>query len=418
MSILQGTIPSDWTGDYCRYAVCWPNSPQWEAVLRGVLVLPSRGRFWDEHTGNIIEAQDIIRQTYEQNLHLKGIIMACDDPGLAEIATALQLIAAAMAAQGKSCCDGGGSAGAPANEPPFDPFEEVDPGIEPPPDGFDSWEQFYEQKCAIAWDIIHKLESDLGTLAVIEWGSAGAEAITASLLIILVTPLPAAAVIALVFFLLTVAAVVIVATALTIILDNEEDLVCELYNGISSESSRSNFMSKFNDLVASGVSDPVEQYAVSALTSYMVSSTVTNRLYIRHPTIMYPPEDCQGCFPGCADCIRRYDKDQNPMQYYEVPRDWAELDDQGGQGLFTVYFGVTGPDFYKMQFRNLVGQTHWATPDFICQQDAGNIFYEGDDFALFAAACEDHCLSTGTTVQWFIRSSTQFTVEAKIEFCF
>jgi len=101
MSILQGTIPSDWEGEYCRYAVCWPKSPQWEAVLRGVLVLPSRGRFWDEHTGNIIEAQNVIRETYDNNLHLQEVIVACNDTSLNQIASALRLIAA------NQCCEGG-----------------------------------------------------------------------------------------------------------------------------------------------------------------------------------------------------------------------------------------------------------------------------------------------------------------------
>jgi len=89
----QAVIPDDWTGEYCRYSVCWPKSSQWEAVLRGVLVMPARGRFWDENTGSITQAQEVIRETFDNNLHLQEVIMACGDSQLSEIASALRLLA-------------------------------------------------------------------------------------------------------------------------------------------------------------------------------------------------------------------------------------------------------------------------------------------------------------------------------------
>src|SRR3990172_4848189 len=418
MSILQGTIPSDWTGDYCRYAVCWPNSPQWLAILRGVLVLPSRGRFWDENTGSIISACDVIRQTYDQNLHLKGVIMACDDPGLADIAIALTRIANAMTANGSNCCDGGGSSGAPANEPPFNEFPNGDPGSDPPPDGFDTWEQFYLQKCAVAWDILEKLQLDLGNMSLIAWGTMGSEAITAEVLILLVTPVPPAAIVAAVLLLLTVGAIVILATALSIITDNIEELTCELYNGTNSATSRTMFLSKFNDLVDAGVADPVSAFAIKAVIAYLIGATVTNRLYVKDSTRNYPDRDCQGCVDVCTTCLRRYDKDLNPMGYYNVPAGWVQIDDQGGQGLFTANFTIVGPDYYKILWRTLVGHTHYDTPDFTLQVDDQDIIYSGDDFDAFALACEQNCMSAVANMQWKIRSSTQFTVEIKTEFCF
>lgn len=418
MSILQGTIPDDWQGDYCCYAVEWPDSPQWLAILRGVLVLPSRGRFWDENTGSVISACDVIRQTYDNNLHLEGVIMACNDPGLAQIAIALNEIAASMRANGSSCCDGGGAGGAPANEPPFDPTEEVDPGTDPPPDGFDSWEEFYANKCSVAFAIISKLEGDLGTLAVIQWGSAGAEAITASLLILLVTPIPAAAVIALVFFLLTVSAVVISTTALSIVVDNEEALICALYSGTSSQSSRDLFLAEFDGLATAAIADPVERFAVETLIRYMIGAAATNQLYAAQTTLILAEQDCQFCHDTCTNCIRRLNKDFGLMDFYITPLDWTEIDDQGGQGLFSAHFYATGPDYYKMRFRTLVGHSHFATPDFSLTNDQSVVIYEGDDFEAFQAACEATCITTSTSVNWFIRSATEFTVEIKSEFCF
>src|SRR3989304_9661396 len=112
----QGTIPSDWEGEYCRYAVCWPNSPQWLAVLRGVLALPASGRFWDGHTGTITEAQQVIVETYDTNLHLGEVIMACNDSFLGNIATALEHIAQGMAAQAQAITvTSGGGCGPPGS---------------------------------------------------------------------------------------------------------------------------------------------------------------------------------------------------------------------------------------------------------------------------------------------------------------
>lgn len=419
MGILQGTIPDDWTGDYCRYAVCWPKSPQWEAILRGCLNLPSRGRFWDEDTGNIIGAQNVLRPTFDQNLHLRGVIMACDDGGLVDLSAALAAIAASMRSNDGCCGEGDGSGGAPPNAPPFTPPVDSDPETDPPPDGFATWEEFWAAKCSIAFDIVEKLERDLGTLAIVEWGSAGAEAITASLLIILITPIPAAAIIALVFFLLTVTAVVVVASALSIVVENEEDFICALYRGVSSESSRNDFLVLFNSLADTAIADPIERFAAEQVISYMLSSVSTNRLYSLDGTITYPEKDCQACAEPCVDCIRRYDKDLNPMDYYACPRGWTEEDDQGGQGLFTVNFYASGPDHYKLRFRNLIGQTHESTPDFILERADDDVIYSGDDFDAFVQACEDNCiLGGGPNVNWRIRSASQFTVEVKIEFCF
>jgi hypothetical protein len=344
--------------------------------------------------------------------------MACNDPGLAQIAIALNEIAASMRANGSSCCDGGGAGGAPANEPPFDPTEEVDPGTDPPPDGFDSWEEFYANKCSVAFAIISKLEGDLGTLAVIQWGSAGAEAITASLLILLVTPIPAAAVIALVFFLLTVSAVVISTTALSIVVDNEEALICALYSGTSSQSSRDLFLAEFDGLATAAIADPVERFAVETLIRYMIGAAATNQLYAAQTTLILAEQDCQFCHDTCTNCIRRLNKDFGLMDFYITPLDWTEIDDQGGQGLFSAHFYATGPDYYKMRFRTLVGHSHFATPDFSLTNDQSVVIYEGDDFEAFQAACEATCITTSTSVNWFIRSATEFTVEIKSEFCF
>lgn len=293
----QGNIPDDWEGDYCRYAICWPKSPKWEGVLRGVLVLPAKGRFWDAHTGNIIEAQNVIRETFDYNLNLRGVIMACEEPGLLNIAVALTKMANALAS-GSNCCDNHGSGGAPENSVPFSETVQGNPGIDEPPEGFETWEEFEIYKCAIAWNIVETLQTDVGRLAITNLANISLTGLAAVLAIAFVTPIPFANIVAIAGLLLTIAAEIVIATTLSIINDNEEELVCELYNGLSSANSRSLYLARFADFVASAVLEPVEAFAINSLMAYMLDAASTNRLYEKDLTRVWNERDCTDCTSG------------------------------------------------------------------------------------------------------------------------
>jgi len=417
MDITQGTIPSDWTGEYCCYAVLWPSSPQWLAVLRGVLALPGKGRFWDEHTGNIIEAQSVIKQTYDNNLHLEEVIMACNDPNLAGIATALTKIALALDKQGQNCCDNKGSAGAGEQPPPFVETPETDPNVDPPPNGFETWEEFFSQKCAIAFNIIENLERDLTSMSSIAWGSLALEAITAALLTLLVTPIPLAALIALITLLASVSAVVILSTALSIINDNEEDLICELYNGTDSQSSRSMFLSKFNDFVDIGVADPVENFLVKTVIDYMVSSQVTNRLYEKDLSRIWTAQDCSSCGSGGFD-LDRLDSNYAVIATLFSPSEGFFTMQSHSEGAFhSIYIQVNNGS-HQVEFQNLTGHTPSGVGlDFDIGQNAPQDIFAGEEFAAFQTACIGQTITTSVNApfrQWGLISATFFTVEAKI----
>lgn len=61
-------IPDDWDGeDWCCFVVEWPNSQGWRAILRGALLLPTKGRFWDEDTGIVTDAQEVGREIEDRN---------------------------------------------------------------------------------------------------------------------------------------------------------------------------------------------------------------------------------------------------------------------------------------------------------------------------------------------------------------
>ena len=61
-------IPNDWDGETWE-SVCvqWPKSVYWHAILRGLISMPGAGRFWDERSGIITEAQKVGQQIWELN---------------------------------------------------------------------------------------------------------------------------------------------------------------------------------------------------------------------------------------------------------------------------------------------------------------------------------------------------------------
>jgi len=67
------TIPDDWsieTGQWNCIQIQWPNSPSWTAILLGILSAAQRGRFWDEKTGIVTDAQAIGREIFARNADL------------------------------------------------------------------------------------------------------------------------------------------------------------------------------------------------------------------------------------------------------------------------------------------------------------------------------------------------------------
>jgi len=68
-------IPDDWTSGYVELCIKWPDSPDWRAILRGLLTSPNNVEFWDKFTGTPTDAQATIIETFDQNLHLEECIM-------------------------------------------------------------------------------------------------------------------------------------------------------------------------------------------------------------------------------------------------------------------------------------------------------------------------------------------------------
>lgn len=336
---MEPPIPKDWDGvSFCRYAVCWPDSDEWKAILYGLLEMPNYGRFWDFKTGNFLLLRNQFREAYDYNFNLKEVIMACGDNGLTEVATALEHIAIALNAQATAtatasvqCCDQKGSGGGGTTAPPYNPTTPGDPETDPPPDGFETWEEFLSDKCAIAWDIVETLQADLGQIALTNLTNIGTTALATILAVALATPIPFDDVIALAAFLLSIAAEVVVATALDILNDHLEELACELYNGTNAQSSRSNFLSAYGGFVDSASVDPVEGFACKTLVGYLIGSSATNRMYIKDTTQTWPPRDCTGCeeIVNCWDWLE--DLEGWEQYAYDVDTGTVEWSDAAEQ---------------------------------------------------------------------------------------
>jgi len=65
-------IPDDWGGQSWRcVSIEWPDSPQYMAILMGFLSQLTRGRYWDEQSGTITDAQAVGWRIWDRNVPLR-----------------------------------------------------------------------------------------------------------------------------------------------------------------------------------------------------------------------------------------------------------------------------------------------------------------------------------------------------------
>lgn len=379
----QGTIPDDWLGEYCRYAVCWPNSEQWLAVLRGVLTLPARGRFWDEHTGNILEAQSVIRETFDTNLHLQGVIMACNDT---EMVASFNAIASAIryAADrdfAKACCElgGVGSGGIVGIVTP--PVSGVDVpiyGTQPPaelppgetfPEGFESLEEWDTHKCSVANVIMDGVIATLQGLATLNLLNVNVLGVLVIAAVSGFLVFPPSAIPVMVATLIALAASqALLIAAKNYLIDNREEWVCMLY-GATSVSQLIGILSDTMDTLIAfiGTSGPIGA-AVKLVLMLLFNGDALNQLFDVNADYQYPDADCS----SCDDCpqIREYITTTTFNDPVDLPLSIDSFfDTPSGEWViqFSLTFGKT------IAVEDLIGWT-----DFPAENDFR--FWVSDDF--------------------------------------
>jgi hypothetical protein len=301
MSILQGTIPDDWNGEYCRYAVCWPKSPQWEAILRGVLVLPSRGRFWDEHTGSIIEAQNVIREAYDNNLHLQEVILACNDTSLNQIAVALRLLAASQCCGDAPPANGGIQGTVTPTSGITIPIYGSAPPAELPtgevPADFDgTLEEYLDARCQKAHAIVSGWVATLDNLSFINFASS-----TGLMSVIIAS---VAGWILLPEFLIPI----LIASAIVLVLVREllrdlaaaiegwrSQLVCWMVTFESAEAILSRIADTLDLIIAGLTTSNIYALALKTIALILMNSDTLNQLFELTQGAGDPTLDCSGC---------------------------------------------------------------------------------------------------------------------------
>ena len=323
---MEMPIPSDWDGEKtCRWSVCWPDSVEWFGILGGLLLLPTRGRFWDANTGSIIGVQSQFWPIYEKNFNLSEVIMSCDD---SNIASALEAIADALAsnsggasATASANCGGGGGlvqnqsfsfSGSDVNVqsyitlPGGGQFPVMGTTPVPPlpssgyPSGYSSQGDYDTDKCAKATKLANDWIASVRNFGATSWvgGVIGAVAIIACLVGAITVP---PATIPLLLFALTANQL---ATALLIELANEMDgakdeIICIFYEGETVDAIISLQADLLDGLIALIPGGGAAGEFLLQVALWLCNSDSLQFLFTAAAKGQYSTADCSGC--GCED---------------------------------------------------------------------------------------------------------------------
>ncbi len=179
MSWEIGTpIPGDWNEEADGYAVglfLFPNSPLWGLVVRTVLRVLSRGRFWRRDSGTIKDAQDAGRIAYMSFTYVSFQSLLDAVAGVQVAIENLKLATSVSVA----CCDQL-DAPDPPDPPPAPLPVPDDPGVDLPPAYPD--DASYDTEICRSANALHWLVSRyLGVVATLD-GIAAAVAVIVALL--------------------------------------------------------------------------------------------------------------------------------------------------------------------------------------------------------------------------------------------
>jgi hypothetical protein len=302
-------IPDDWLGEYCRFAVCWPNSPKWLGVLRGVLSIPQEGRFWEEASGTITEAQDIIEETFDYNFRNEEVIMACGDES---IANALLAIATAM----QGSVSGGNQSGCEVrcystsdfqvqtivdlgdgdNFPIYGKEPIVDYPHASVPEGYDDIDQYLADKCAKSNKLVTDFITTIRNFGEIEWGLNAVTAVAILACLAGVITVPEVVLPTLMWILLSGLSISTACTGLANYLDaNYQDVVCAIYEAEGVDAVISAVSALLTIAIATLSLEGSVAIALKQLAMLLLSSDNLNWLFTSKAKELYPSADCSDC---------------------------------------------------------------------------------------------------------------------------
>lgn len=297
---MQLPIPDDWDGvSTCTWAVCWPDSVKWKAILYGLIESINQGRLWDFETGNFLYLRSLIEPIIEHNFNLRRSIVSCSETEFNDLITVLNSISINVKGGG-SCC-GAGSRGAGEKPAPPSTYDETTAGGEPPP-GFADIEEYDSHKCYAAWAIVNELGRDLQGLSALSYGGATIPNLYLAILAVVLTPIPYDDIIGLAALLIyTTVAYSFLSLTSAILYDNRFDLVCALYQATGELAAETALKGGISDLLDTETTWTAsqKQFVLDAI-DYFVGTDSINRLF--EPVYVVTGEDdCQNCEEGPCD---------------------------------------------------------------------------------------------------------------------
>lgn len=261
--------------------------------------------------------------------------MSCDiTAGLSGIENAIRQLQLTQAAGAGPCGIGAGGSGQYAQ--PETGF--VDNGVDNYPDDFESRSDYDSFKCSVAYLIWQTAKQDLMFIQNLDVTGLTAAALVATL----ISPIPFDEVAALALVVAQLAIEAALDTVLENIIgyweDNEEDIICLMYNGANE----------------SAVLEGLEDFASDFLTSveqsflgFIVTSDAMRWLFSK-PALLLPDYDCSGCGAVCypdfmilgsvvSELV--YTSDQNPANGWQYIHGKWNFD--GSQYCGTAYDQVS-----------------------------------------------------------------------------
>jgi len=334
-------IPNDWDGvSWCCSVVEWPDSPLYRAIFVGLLTTPTRGRFWDERTGSILDVQAIGEEIENRNFS-EECQMGCMEDLVNAVNTLALSLTSSIANSGNCGCAGTGGAGIFEN--PASSF--IDDGSNLP-DGYGDRVEYLSAKCKLANYILDRWVVDLTNIRQINVAGMTSEVLAIVLGGLLLLSVPFALIIGLVGALLALVAISIDAfvDALDELIAWVEGLdVCLLYSAVSAIEAKQNL---FDALDAQTFTNDA---LTKELGEYFINFNTLNILFDEMPAtinIDQIPETrpCTGCdAPACGCNIN-----ESTIIYigtetgrsYTAPTLTLEADSEFTGGAYKIQVGV------------------------------------------------------------------------------
>lgn len=303
-------IPSDWDGETWEcFSVQWPDSQLYRGLLLGQLTALTRGRFWDERSGSIIDAQQVGLEIQARNIDLEKVLMTCNEDALSILTDLTNAVL--TTGGGGVCCPGGTVPGREAG---------TEGGI--PPIGYqdttETGSDYSDRKCAVANLVQDQIEQivqkfiDTGLDDTAQGlGLAGLLTITTlagAAIGEIITPVPLldGLIGATIGFMsgLATAMILNVIDLDALILDlqtNRQDYVCVLFNSTDADLAISDYLTELsnNGVSTANIAFMGALLAVDYINAlYFAPDAVEGQLQAALQTYV-PPTDCSLC--GCFD---------------------------------------------------------------------------------------------------------------------